>query len=161
MGRHTAEKMTKEQALAIMAYDIADMIGRADNYDGLIPEDKLTQDDLIKLLPDLFRAAGFDPFKTATKTAETTPEQRVEHTCNPNRPGRPLPYGRNNPAICERCRELVNGAPRREAPAWVARSQHRRTQEETSRRHLDAHLDSPSHRNNTCNGGLPCTYGQW
>lgn len=70
MGRHsTRTPMTTEQALAIMAYDIADMIDRAENYDGLIPQDALAQDDLIKLLPGLFRAAGFDPF-----AAEAAPD---------------------------------------------------------------------------------------
>jgi hypothetical protein len=71
MGRHsTRQPMTTDQALAIMAYDIADMIDRADNYDGLIPPDALSQDDLIELLPGLFRAAGFDPFAAATDPAE-------------------------------------------------------------------------------------------
>lgn len=173
MGRHhTTDKMTKEQALAIMAYDIADLIDKDDRYDGLIPKNKLTQDDLIKLLPDLFRAAGFDPFKTASPEPATA-EQAVEpvvaepamdlvHTCN-NGDG---PYfGRLKPDECARCaereRERAAGIPARRAPARVQASQHRREQDEISRLHLDAHLSSPTHRNGTCNGVLPCTYGQW
>jgi hypothetical protein len=194
-----ADKMTPQEALEIMAYDIADMISRCDGYDGLIPDDKATQDDLITALPVLFRALGFDPFQEVTPAdwipqpgnrvvhlhypeprqvwivvkvfyraapgadtyrvaevhAEKTPTRqnifraeflapapaRVEpvpankgggknnsapfiaHCCNPERPGKPLGWGRLAPlGDCPRCDELRAGAAPRPAPAWTRKS---------------------------------------
>lgn len=162
MGRHRTDKMTKDQALAIMAHDIADLIGKGDGYDGLIPEDKLTQDDLIKLLPDLFRAAGFDPFKPAEPPNETVVEwPHVDHTCNPRNPGKPIPFGRKAPeGQCASCDQLRAGRPPREAHPAIQAANRRRDLDEQSRHEWEDHI-ARKHHNGRCSDGVVCTFGQW
>ncbi len=154
MGRH-GTPMTPEQALAIFAYDISDLISRSDGYDGLIPEDRLTQDELIKALPAFFRSLGFDPF---AKTADADPEF-VRHTC---RDGRGPAFGRLAPrGECPRCDQLHDGAPRREAhPAIQAGNRHRDNDARRAREWAE-HAASHKHRTGRCNDGLPCTFGDW
>lgn len=168
MGRHSAQAtkpspMTRGQALAILAYDIADLIDRNDGYDGLIPEDALTQDDLIKLLPDLFRAAGFDPFKTEAATPADSDGEwpYVEHTCNPRNPGKPLPFGRKAPrGQCPSCDQLYAGRPPREAHPAIQAANRQRDLDAQSRRDWEDHI-ARKHRNGRCVDGVSCTFGQW
>lgn len=50
---------------------------------------------------------------------ETTAAAKVVHTCNPNRPGQPLPFGKRDPhGVCPRCKELDAGAEPRTL-GWV------------------------------------------
>lgn len=53
--------------------------------------------------------------------ANMTPEQPgTPHTCNPHKPGKPLPYGRRDPkGKCASCKELDAGRQPRQAPYWV------------------------------------------
>jgi hypothetical protein len=155
--------MTRDQALAILAYDIADLIGRNDGYDGLIPDDAdLTQDSLIKLLPDLFRAAGFDPFKPSKTQTELAVEwPHVEHTCNPKNPGKPLPFGRKAPrGQCPSCDQLYAGRPPREAHPAIQAANRRRDNDERARHEWDDHV-ARKHHNGRCADGPVCTFGQW
>lgn len=159
--------MTPTEALAIMAYDIADQISRSDGYDGLIPEDMLTQDQLIELLPALFRAAGFDPFARAEK--QDSPAERaageweyLPHTCNPNKPGHPLPFGRKAPkGVCGSCDQLRAGRPPREAPPAIRASNRRREQEEQTLRDMRSHncVTAGCHKDGY--GNRICTAFDW
>lgn len=142
------KKMTATEALGILAYDISDLISRNDGYDGLIPEDRLTQDELVEALPAFFRSLGFDPF--AAKPAPAKPEF-TEHTCNN---GRGPYYGRKTPG-CPRCDELIAGAPARDAPARVRNAR----REDTGGYPTTEEIRRHDCRVSRC--GPICTFGQW
>lgn len=73
----------------------------------------------------------------------TATEQQFEwvpHTCNPNNPGKPLPFGRKAPeGKCESCDQLRAGRPPREAHPAIKAAQRKRDDEarlsEEIRRH--------------------------
>ncbi len=152
--------MTRDQALAILAYDISDMVSRADGYDGLIPDDQLTQDQLIAALPRFFRSLGFDPFPESTPAGQTpaAPAEPVfvAHTCNG---GRGPFYGRKTPG-CPRCDQLIAGAAPREAPPAVQAAKRRHDDDERRRREWEDHI-TRKHHNGRCADGVVCTFGQW
>lgn len=79
----------------------------------------------------------------------------TKHTCPTNWNGAPF-FGRKTPG-CPRCDELLAGAKPVEFTAW------KRSKELMARMDKDAieHMKSEKHRLGLCNGGLPCTYGQW
>lgn len=57
----------------------------------------------------------------------------IKHTCNPDRPGMPLPFGRKAPAgECQRCDELRDGAEPRTLN-WVERKRKTEEQERIDR----------------------------
>lgn len=149
MGRHRTP-MTRQQALEILAYDIADLVERNDGYDGLIPDDKFTQDDLIATLHVLLAANGI-----SDKPAPADEPEFVVHTCNG---GKGPFFGRlAKPGTCPRCDELHNGAERRSAPAWVddrnRRDSHDRQREAAAREH---HAPNGPHARGVC--GPVCTF---
>jgi hypothetical protein len=148
------KKMTPAEALAIFAYDVSDLISRGDGYDGLIPDDKMTQDDLIAALPAFFRTLGFDPFPAGpTPAAEPRPAPEfMAHTCNN---GRGPYFGRLN-AGCPRCDELLAGAPARDVPARLG-GRSRAAEADDARRAADIR----AHNCRTARCGPVCTYGQW
>ncbi len=159
MGQHSTP-MTLDQALSILAYDISDLISRNGGYDGLIPDDRLTQDELIAALPDFFRRLGFDPFAPAEPPAAPEPTKTV-HTCNRNKPGHPLPWGKKAPeGQCPRCDELRAGAAPRSAPDWVddrrRRAEHDRQRDADRRQHF---APTGPHARGAC--GPVCTFGDW
>lgn len=153
--------MTTAQAIAMLAYDIAEMVDRNDGYDGLIPADRMTQDELIDALPALFRALGITPLATATPIATATPAPGttpfVKHTC---RNGRGPAYGRLAPVgDCVRCDALRDGAPRREAPPWIRNSSRNTSGYPTAAEHT-AHFAAGGPHQTRC-AGTVCTFGEW
>lgn len=148
MGRHkaAAARMTPEQALAILAYDIAEVIdrGEGDDYSPIIRPGLVQQDLILEHLPAFLRALGIavDQPPTPAPAPASPPEEPefVRHTCNPNNPGQPLPYGRKAPeGECRRCDQLRAGATRREAPPAIQATQRRRRHEEVEARRYREH----------------------
>jgi hypothetical protein len=87
-------------------------------------------------------------------------ETATKHTCNPDRPGMPLPFGRKAPAgECPRCDELRAGAaPRR--PDWVENLRRAERDEEMRRRELKQHFaQGGPHDRGDCRP--VCTFGDW
>lgn len=84
----------------------------------------------------------------------TAIEQSVKHTCNPDAPGRPLPFGKRAPVgDCPRCDQLRNGAePRRGWGPSRAQVDEQRAAE------IRAHFASDKHRTE-CQP--VCTFGDW
>lgn len=82
----------------------------------------------------------------------------TKHTCNPAKPGKPLPFGKRDPkGQCLRCRELDAGATPREAPAWTSR--YRENGGHPTTEELRDHFSSAHHRSGGC--GPVCTFGDW
>lgn len=84
----------------------------------------------------------------------------VRHTCNPAKPGQPLPWGRKAAAgECARCDELRAGDAPREAPAAIRAGKARddRGGYPTSAE-IAAHFASDRHRTE-CKP--VCTFGEW
>lgn len=168
MGRHstpdttaTTRSATLDQALGLLVWDISKLISRNDGYDGLIPDDKLTPDDLLTLLPDLFRAAGFDPFAPGAEAPQIAPDSEfLKHTCND---GKGPFFGRLKPAECVRCaqreQERAAGIPAREAPARIQEARRQKELDEQSRRSWDHHV-ATRHHHGRCADGPVCTAGQ-
>ncbi len=171
MGRHSDPTQAElpstgigpdaaNEALALLVWDMSKLISKNDGYDGLIDQDKLDPDALFKLLPEMFRAAGFDPFgpKVLAEPVYADDPDFVRHTCNPNRPGMPLPFGRKAPAgKCRRCDQLRAGAPPREAPPAIQAAKRRREDDERAVLEINDHFASARHRNGGCRP--VCTFG--
>lgn len=79
----------------------------------------------------------------------------TKHTCPTNWSGAPF-FGRKTPG-CPRCDELLAGAKPVEWKHFESRAERDRRE----CKDLDEHFKSEKHRKGLCNGGLPCTYGQW
>ncbi len=86
-------------------------------------------------------------------------ETNTRHTCNPAKPGKPLPFGRRG-ANCARCAELDAGATPRSAPAWVER---KREQEywDARRRQDQAEHFAPGGPHDRQECGPVCTKFEW
>jgi len=82
-------------------------------------------------------------------------ETTTRHACNPDQPGRPLPFGKRAPqGECPRCDELAAGAAPR-----VGWGQSRAQQDAMRAAEIRAHFASDKHRAGGC--GLVCTFGDW
>lgn len=78
----------------------------------------------------------------------------AKHTCNPNRPGMPLPFGRKaESGVCVRCDDLREGAAPRSS--WQSRARH---DDERRAAEIRAHFASAKHRSGGCG---TCTFGDW
>lgn len=89
--------------------------------------------------------------------AEQT-ESKTKHTCNPDNPGMPKPFGRKAPeGECPRCDELHAGAPARR-PDWVDRLGSRARDEAATSAEIRAHFADPNHR---AKCGPVCTAFDW
>jgi hypothetical protein len=104
---------------------------------------------------------------TATRpyaSRHATAEQRgPEHTCNPDRPGKPLPYGKPAPDICARCaqraEERAAGIPARPAPWWVRKAEEAHSGYPTNAE-IERHFGPGGpHRSGAC--GPVCTFGEY
>jgi hypothetical protein len=73
------------------------------------------------------------------------------HTCNRDKPGKALPFGRRGPG-CARCTELDNGATR---ASWTRTSRSQEYARQAA--DLQAHFVSKKHRTGGC--GIVCTFG--
>lgn len=82
------------------------------------------------------------------------------HTCNPDAPGKPRPFGRKAPyGECRRCDELHDGAEPRSL-AWVDAKRRQEAQDEQRVADLRAHFGpNGPHARGTC--GPVCTFGDW
>jgi hypothetical protein len=82
--------------------------------------------------------------------------EKTMHTCNPNNPGQPLPFGKKDPSgQCPRCQELTEGAAPRTL-AWAENAKRRDQGGITA-------ADYRAHRKtcNACQTGAVCTFGDW
>lgn len=92
---------------------------------------------------------------------QTPNTEFVRHTCNPAKPGMPLPFGRKAPAgDCRRCDQLRGGAAPRQAPAALRAGLAKQAREDQRAREIRAHFapDSP-HARGEC--GPVCTAFDW
>ncbi len=167
MGRHR-DRMTRDQALAIIAYDISDKLDQGEGYDGWLPTDVIHQDLLIERLPAFLASLGITTFTEQPATPEpATPApaekwEWVPHTCNPKKPGMPLPFGRKAPeGECESCDQLRAGRPPREAPPAVQAAQTRRAHEEMEDRRYREHDCAKAGCFRYPGGTYVCTAFQW
>jgi len=84
----------------------------------------------------------------------------TKHTCNSDRPGMPLPFGRKaDLGQCPRCDELRQGAAPR-SPGWVGELGQRARDDQQRSAEIRAHFapDGP-HDPKTC--GPVCTFADW
>jgi hypothetical protein len=90
-------------------------------------------------------------------TEQTT---NTRHTCNPDDPGMPRPFGRKAPkGECPRCDELHDGAPARR-PDWVQRLGDRQRREALDAADRRAHFaPGGPHARGEC--GPVCTAFDW
>jgi hypothetical protein len=82
--------------------------------------------------------------------------EKTMHTCNPNKPGFPLPFGKkDSTGQCPRCAELTAGAEPRTL-GWVE-NMHRRDEVGITS------VDYREHRKtcDRCRTGAVCTFGDW
>ncbi len=169
MGQTRRAKMTRDQALGLIANDIADGICRDGGYDGWLPEDQVDPALIERHLPEILRLIGVTTFDTPT--TEPSPAEAaagpvgkpfLTHTCND---GDGPYFGRLKPAECARCAEREEerrlGIPAREAPPAVQASQRRRQLEEETIRDMRAHNCATAGCFRDSHGKFMCTAFQW
>lgn len=85
----------------------------------------------------------------------------ARHTCNPNKPGQPLPWGRKAPiGECRRCDQLRAGDTPREAHPAIQAVTRKREQEEQTRQAMQDHFaPGGPHARGLC--GPVCTAFDW
>jgi hypothetical protein len=129
----TVAKMVNYDMLARAIYDLVDhhQIG-----------------DAVKILEALGGPAdGEEPF--------------VRHTCNPDRPGQPLPWGRKAPeGECARCDQLRAGATPREAPPAIRKAAERKRADAAQVVAIQEHF-RPGGPHSTGACGPVCTAFDW
>lgn len=100
---------------------------------------------------------------TVTVTLDEARDPGLLHTCNPDRPGKPLPYGKPAPNICARCAERVEerkaGIAPRPAPYWVRNAITEHTGYPTDAERARHFGPGGPHRAGTC--GPVCTFGDY
>ncbi len=148
--------------LDMLAYDISDLL---DKFEYPI-SDTIGPDEIRAALPAFLASLGLDlngrPLGAPTGApVNGSGETHTVHNCNPNQPGKPLPFGRRDPrGLCPRCKELDNGAEPRPAPQWV--DEYRRVREFDARQaeEIKAHFAPGSpHARGEC--GPVCTAFDW
>jgi hypothetical protein len=88
--------------------------------------------------------------------APRTKSGDLKHTCNPDKPGYPLPFGRRG-ENCARCDELAAGAAPRALPYDPTKT--RKADDEQRSAEIRAHFQSERHLSGGC--GPVCTFGEW
>lgn len=85
----------------------------------------------------------------------------VRHTCNPAKPGQPLPWGRKaEPGKCPRCDELRAGDAPREAPPAIRKAAARQADDDRRSAEIKAHFaPGGPHATGAC--GPVCTAHDW
>lgn len=136
-----------EQALDMLAYDIADKVFDCGDYPML---DQVDPDQLRKALPAFLHSLGVN-------LPQPAGNEFARHTCTST--GKPLPYGRKAPiGECKRCDQLRAGAEPREAhPAIRATSRARQIEQDRDACRI-AHF-APGGPHATRCAGTICTFG--